>query len=481
MDRALKWSAFALFAFFYSVFLSTNYLNYGAEGILINGLNRLLQGLPYVSNFSQTPLVLSTYSPTFYAFFYPFAALLPDPDPMKISLLVKVLTLLYYIAYVKILFHCMQNLVGKAYKLDHFLFLLFSIFIFKEFIALFCFKPDMHSFFIETIALLIGLKALQTDKTKTLLLSSSLFALAFLIKANTVGMGIGLGLSFLLCRKFKSFLIFSLFGSFIAGMGIFTLWSYLGAELFLQVLETTKSSFLPIETIPAVVQRIIFEVILPYSLALPFFFLGLCQRKSLTRGQALAVAISFSFSFFIASVGQMKYGAYINYYFGSLIVLILFSPLGFANLKDEKLKKAVLTVGSVVVASLAILLMQLPARTFLNDNRNYDFKALNKYIDTQYENPKIYIENNNGAVHLAHRAVTGTSLFAFIFGTPSIDRRVDEFNKAIIAGGGVDAVVAVGNSCQSFKPNPRFASLLDGYTSLDYHKGKICVFSKSSP
>ena len=461
----------------YLFFISSNYLHYGAEGIFINGLVRLLGGHSYISGFETTPLVLSTYFPTAYLFYYPFGKLLGLDTPQSVGYLVRILSPIYYIGY----FYILKTLIPRCSKekwSSNFVMLGLLFFLLKEFTLFFSFKPDSHAMLLEILGFVLALIFYRENKNKLIVASAILFAFAAIVKLNMVGLGLGVGLSLLFNKRFHSFVIFAVTGLLTLSLGLVSIYYWLGADLFSALLETTGSDVVPLNRLPGILNRVFFEVLIPYIIIFYLAYSSLL-KKALWSGQQKALLYSAgTISLALAIAGQFKRGAAVNYFYEFILFGIILSGFAFANLERKELQVTFRKILGCLIVFMMIHLSLLPLQIATNDLNNYDFVGMNDYLDKNFDNPRVYTENNNAAVHLSHRALLGVSFFVFLNATKSIGQKKSQFLELLNREGRVDAIAVSSSGCQNFKPDKRFQAALIHLDKLVYQKGKICIFAR---
>ena len=466
----------ALLGLIYGIFIFSNYLHYGAEGIFYDGLRRVLSGQAFISLWNEIPVSLSVYFPTTYILYYPWAKVFGTNEPQSLAFMVRIISPLYFIFYL----YLFRKIISHANpsKMDlKFLLLGILFFLFKEFTGIFCFKPDTHGLVWEMIGFGLVLAWGNKRQMTFLILSAVIFAAAAVIKLNMIGIGAGAGLGLLFSKEYKAFAIFTVVGCISLAIFLFGVHFYIGEEHFQTILRSTRSDLYAFSKLSNIVSRTLFQIAIPY---LCFFYLAwksLFSSKTWNPVQKKMISISLFLSTSLALLGQFKFGAETNYFYDMAFLSIVIAAFSISSLKPGK-QKIFFQLGKVLVVLAAIRCVFLPAQIIANDLKNYDYSAAIEYLDETFENPRIYTENNNAAVHLGQRSLLSAGFFNIYRATSSIKKLGPEIVDRIIQSGGVDAFFVAGSGCKTFKARHPFNGLTLELTHLSYQKGKICIFTK---
>lgn len=451
------------------IMITSGYYNFGAEGIIVNSIQRMLDGLPYLSGPTELPLALTTYGPLSSWLFYPINLFFSPQNIHGIG------TVLRIIAVVIIL---LQYTVIRKSPLIKNTALNILFFLYVTFLpdALLSFKPDSLSFLFEILGFIYFQKHLDDGKGASLLKCTFFLALGFLIKLNTIGIGVGLGIYLLSEKKFKNLFVFSILIIFFSIVGFTSFYLIIGDNLYYNLFASTKSYFnFNLDYLFILLKNLIQFMLFPLGI-LSYLSFKTFKNKSLKNFNSYFFPAAISF--LLAFLGQFKSGAFLNYFFGVFLVLIPMAAPSFNLCFPQRRKELLILVALALFSYRTFYLVRIAGNNVLN----YPWEEIHKYLEEtkQKENPHYYVPGNNSSLFFYKNNLIGSSSEVFLRVSPLHSENTKMLSSRLSTDKSFDKVIIVGSKCGQWKPTGLFKNSISEFVFLEKKIKKICIFSKKS-
>ena len=389
--------------------ISNNYV-YGGESLELASMVRVSQSKPYVSYPDEVPLLISPYTPVLFWLVNPLLQIL-NADSLRevvvVSRLVVVLTLLLH-AYL------LREFFRKNFA-DHYSPSVFGFSILWFFVLfpgdILSVSADFLSFLFEFLALMLFHATLVERKERKwgLTLSSICTGIAIGIKVNTIGIFLGMILFMLANHAFRSaFIHVALTGSTAAAMFGLFYWHLRDKLIPVVMTGALNRPKCLIESFRAI------GGVFVHQSAPVFYFLvlmGVYALAKTSKKKALLFSGCLGFSFVLATLGQMRNGAYMNYHFGFFMLSVIPVSIALKNLfadTSKEGKSAVWLRASVIIAvSLQLVFAAgFPVQILQRYDSHTDEKVA-KYITRNHPTGYIYTEISAISLRFLDRALLG--------------------------------------------------------------------------
>ena len=445
----------------------SGYYNFGAEGIVFNSIQRLREGLPYLSGPLDFPLALTTYSPVISWLLHPFVFFLSPENIILIGTIARIIA----VAIIGLQYLVLRK--SKLIPVDS-LNLLFFLYITFLPDALLSLKPDSLAFLCEIIGFVLFQKFLKEDQKKFLVLSSVFLGVGFLSKMNTIGVGLGLGLYLLFERRIIDLVIFVVAILTVAIVGFGCFYWLLGDDLILNLLASTKSYFM--FTFDHFISTSITMLkLMLYPIAI-FIYLGWQSFKEKKIERPISYFLPIVCSFFIAFIGQFKIGAFLNYFFGVFLILILLAGPSFQQCILQTQKKTLLFLS---LTSLLFIYHLIGTGLIAGNNLYYyPWSQVREYLQKQNFAGKIYVPDNNASLYFWRYNNIGSSTEVFLELSPMHSENMKKLTLQLSEMKPFQKAIIVGSNCEKWKPSGIFAGAIADFVYLEKKFRKICVFRR---
>ncbi|NBX76727.1 MAG: hypothetical protein EBQ92_09250, partial [Proteobacteria bacterium] len=328
----------------------TGSLFYFGEAVSYEGLLRMLQNLPFATLPHELPVSLTPYSPLFLLPLTLAGKLLHIHSIDKAMILARV----YHGLLLGILFLSLNRMRKHFFPSNSngasFLFACGLIFFYSPTMEL-ALRPDTISFLCECWAIYFILSFLKTDQNRFLWLASLSFSSAIAFKLNTLGCFLGTLGFFFSSKQWTSFLRLSL-PTFV--LTILFLWFHqvILGDVFSQNILVSIQSQLWHWAAALDVYFKLFKYFL-FPLGIYFFLIVFGVRSFEDKEQSRLFSWILSASFLVAFLGQMKWGAFHNYFLGTLYLGLIPASCGIFRLAHTSPKATYGILGSLMVLFMA--------------------------------------------------------------------------------------------------------------------------------
>lgn len=463
-------------------FVGTEY-NYGGESVLIHGFLRMALNKSPLAIPTETPVVISPFSPYFYWIYLPFIKLFNIQSVNHLvalgrSIQLFIIFLIFNLLKKTCKIHFSRNYSGSVLELS---FLILFLMFLGNFLSI---RPDLHSFFFELLGLSVLLDTREelAKKKKLFFLSGIFFGLAFVMKLNTIGAFTGSLLYLLLYDQKRNVLLillgFVITSSVLFGIAYFILDSALTVNLIQSLMK--NSSYSLRGWYETVFDKIIYGFYIRNLITFVIVMIGLKKLSANYYDKTKLIIFTLCFSLIVGSIGLVSPGSYYNYLFGYFLISIIPFSIGY----DELLKKSKESLSAysinlgLMIFCFPILLSKFSQNVDLlfNRNKNFNINTVKFILDNEFPNGKIYTNDSNASVFFHDRILVDpwaewhfNQVKKFSNFIPKVKETIKEtpFEVALISG----------DSCQEWKPHGLF---FDELSNLTYLKkdGKYCFFIK---
>lgn len=433
LDRISK--AFAVFCgvylFVYFYFYLTGSLFYFGEAISYEGLMRTLHGLPFASRPEEIPLSLTPYTPLF---------LLPLMGVGKLFSITRIETVtvvarLFQMGLLGTLFWVLNNM-RKRYFAElssgwSFVWVLLPVFFYNPPMEM-GLRPDTMSFLFEALSVCTILHFLQKLEKRYVFYAATLAGIAVATKLNTLGAAVGI---MFFCYFFLDLEKYSFFAAPMVGTALILLslqYQILGEALPDNIFTSIQSAVLSSTDAIKVYSKLFDLFLFPLSYYLFLMLLGLACFPQKKEKQLFTLVLFFSFLF--AFLGQMKWGAFHNYFLGFIYLGLIPASIGFKQLLENKTqaqKTGILLFHFLYISMLMVRGTSGPVKIWQDRKYFAELKQIQELVAQKA--PTGYIYTNEEKLHLAFadRTAIGVLSQELLEVTPKLQKRISAIQKKL--------------------------------------------------
>ncbi|WP_332863382.1 hypothetical protein [Pannus brasiliensis] len=436
-----------------------------------------------MSDITELPLLISSYSPMLFGLLYPLLKIFGLQTIPEVVSLGRIFILFLFLLFLAIENFFFKKYFPKYYNLGIFLFssLWFFVLFPGDILSL---KPDFLAFLFEFLAFAYFYRAyFELPKKPIDFYLSPIFAgFAVAAKLNTLGVFFGIVTFLIAVRKFKGALLYSLVTTATV-LCFFLIFSWqLGERFITGVLVSTKTiPPLGIDLVNQIVslpQKVFYPYVLFYllvAIGLWILFKDNVQ-KSLLFGSCLGA------SFLLATMGQVKVGAFLNYYFGFFTLALIPVSIAIKYLFQAERSSFLIRPLQIVLAFYILFnilqALLFPGAVFLNFLKNYPYEEARAYIQENYPDGYVYTAESDhpAPLHFLDRTLLGpwaeTQLNivpAFHHYIPVIREKLSRYRFSV--------AVKLGSGCENWRPSGIFFEETKHLEHLQKKIKKICIFS----
>jgi hypothetical protein len=476
-DRLSK--AFAGFCVLYLLaylflFIRGSLLYFG-EAISYEGLIRTLHGLPFASGPEEIPLSLTPYTPLF---------LLPLMGLGKIFSISQIETLtvvarLVQIAFLGTLFGLLNALRKRFFsELSSgwaFSWVLIPVFFYSPTMEL-GLRPDTLSFLCEAGSVYAMLSFLQNGQSKKLILAALLSGLAVSIKLNTLGAAAGLSVFCFFYLDKKQFATFSSIAASVVLIFLGLQYLVLGEALPQNILTSIQSTLLSGGEALKVYMKLFDLFLFPF---IYYFFLVLYGLSALPpKREKSLFAWVLSFSFLFAFVGQLKWGAFHNYFLGVIYLGLIPSSIGlnkFLKNKNSPQKTGFLLFHFLYIALFMARGTSIPFKIWQDRHYFSELKQIRTLVEEKAPTGYIYSNDEQMQIAFAHRTAVGVLSQELLQVTPKLQPRIPQVKKNLEVAGPISAYIFKCEDYDSGRSTGIFVDLGDLKKRQRIQTGNYCL------
>ena len=321
------------YTLFYLYFFLNGSLFYFGEAISYEGLMRVLLGKSFASQPQEIPLSLTPYTPLFLSPMILLGKLIKWNRIEEIMILAR--TFQSGLLFILFLFlnHIRKTFFSDKSTVFSFLFVAGLVFFYNPTMEL-ALRPDTLSFLCEAGSVFYLLRYLKYSKLKSIALAALASGMAVAIKLNTLGAVGGIILFLLVNKEMRALGIYLVGFVFSASLLLAILYFRLGPIFSDNILISIQSFVLSPADAIKVYSKFFDLFIFPLIF---YFFLILWGMGTLPqRKERLLFLYVLTFSFIVAALGQMKWGAFHNYFLGFLYLGTIPASIAVQQLSESK-------------------------------------------------------------------------------------------------------------------------------------------------
>lgn len=466
--------------------LISNYYNYGAESISFASMLRMSQSKLYVSNITEIPLLISSFTPILFALFNPLIKILNLSSIGEIVFLGRLVLVIIVFIFSWLLNAFLQKNFASHYNRSFFVFSLLWFFVMFPGNT-FSVRPDFLSFMFEFLAFAffyeITFLSKSSAKSREFYLSAIFSGLAIATKQNTIGIFFGIILFLVITKKYYKALIYSLATCLTVVLILALFYWGLGERFILNVMGSFQNPpQFGIDSLVLRIMDIVQSVVFPYTLFYLLVLIGLWIISQEDIRKVMLFSCCLGTSFLIATIGQLKVGAYLNYHFGFFMLAVIPVSIAmhwiFRNSQQQVIVKPLQIAILLVVGVQLFLGLKFPAFIFANDFKNYPYQEVKTYIQANYPEGYIYAPEDHVPLHFFDRTLLGPWAEGFLNMTPTYHPYIPVI-KQELSNYHFSVAVIARNGCANWQPSGIFLEETRHLNHLDKIFKKICIFSES--
>jgi hypothetical protein len=448
----------------------TGSIFYFGEAISYEGLMRMLSGLPFASSPTELPVSLTPYSPLFLLPLTLLGKLLHIHSIEKAIILAR----FYQSMLLGILFLSLNRMRNHFFPLNSsgssFLLACSLVFFYSPAMEL-ALRPDTISFLCECWAIYFILYFLKTDQDRFLGFAALSFSLALAFKLNTLGCFLGAS-GFLLCSKqWSSFLKLTLSTLLLTSLFLGLHQIFLAEVFSKNILVSIQSQLWQWAEALEVYLKLFKSFLLPLSI---YFFLVIRGIRCFEdKEQSRLFAWILSASFLMAFLGQMKWGAFHNYFLGMLYLGIIPASCGIFRLARSSPRLTYGIVGSLMLLFMAREL-SIPYKIWLDKRYFFELTRLQELVREKAPSGFIYSNDEKIKVGFVGRSALGVLTEELLWTTPKFRPLIPLLKNSLINSGGPQAFITL---CSETPPREWGFSATDNWEKIQ--TGKYCLYANA--
>jgi len=419
--------------------LLTGSLFYFGEAVSYEGLMRMLSGLPFASRPTEIPASLTPYSPLFLLPLVLIGKLLHIGSIDKAMILARTYQSLLLLG----LFFSLNKMRKHFFPLNSsgssFLIACGLVFFFSPAMEL-ALRPDTISFLCECWAIYFILSFLKTNQDRFLGLAALSFSSALAFKLNTLGCFLG-ALGFLFFSKqWSTFLKLSLSTFFLTLLGLGLHQFFLGDVFSQNILVSIQSQLWHSAAAVEVYLKLFKYFLLPLSI---YFFLIIWGIRSLEdKEQSRLFTWTLSTSFVLAFLSQMKWGAFHNYFLGTLYLGLIPASCGVLKLARTYPKATYGLLGSLMLLFMAREL-SIPYKIWLDKRYFHELTRLQELVRDKAPSGFIYSNDEKIKVGFVGKSALGVLTEELLWTTPKFKPLIPLLKDSVRNSGGPQAFITL--------------------------------------
>jgi hypothetical protein len=228
------------------------------------------------------------------------------------------------------------------------------------------------------------------------------------------------------------------------------------------------------------ISSILQSVSIPYILFYLLIVIGLflIARKNIDK--SILFASCLGSSFLIATIGQLKPGAWLQYHFGFFMLATIPASISINMIFLGYQRKTIIGKALQLIIAVVIFLnvfsgIVVTAKIVANFRINYDFSTVQAYIETNYPKGLIYTPDDDLALFFHDRVAFAPWAELFLAMTPSMHSRIPA-QKLLLSTQHFSVAVKGGKDCQNWKPSGDFVESVKHLNHFKKRFGSICIF-----
>ena len=478
LDRLSK--AFACFCSVYLIVYLFLYIKgnlfYFGEAISYEGLIRTLYGMPFASAPEEIPLSLTPYTPFF---------LMPLMLVGKLFSIIKIETLsviarLFQIGLLVCLFGLL-NRMRKRFFPDlssgwAFFWVVLPVFFYSPPMEL-GLRPDTLSFLCEAASVFSMLAFLPALKKKYLLLAAFFSGLAIAIKLNTIGAAVGMMVFCYFLLDIEKYSIYALFTVGLAAILEALQYQILGEALPDNIWKAIQSALLSPKDAIQVYLKFFDLFLFPFTYYLFLIFYGLSHFAQ--KKEKVLFILILGFSFLFAFAGQIKWGAFHNYFLGFIYLGLIPASIGLHQLITSNTgpkRTAVVLFHFFFITLFIIRGSSIPLKIWQDRAYLNELNQLRALVDEKAPRGYLYTNDEQLQIAFAHRTAIGVLSQELLQVTPKLQKHIPKIQEKLKTLPAFSAYIFKCEDFDSGNIGGIFLNLEDVKKRTRTTVGKYCLF-----
>lgn len=472
--------AFAVFCGMYLIAYLFLYIRgslfYFGEAISYEGLLRTLHGMPFASTPEELPLSFTPYNPIFLMPLMFIGKLLSVNQIETLSVLARVFQLGLLATLFGLLNQMRKRFFPDLSSAWAFLWVLIPVFFYSPPMEL-GLRPDTLSFLCEAGAAFAMLSFLRNNQTKHFILSALLAGLAVSIKFNTIGAAVGLSVFCLFYINKTKFLTFGALSASVVLIFLAIQYLVLSAALSQNILTSIQSSVLSGGDALKVYLKLSDLFLFPFTYYLFLMLYGLATLNQKKERTLFALVLAFSFLF--AFVGQLKWGAFHNYFLGCIYLGLVPASIGFKQLLNRKNNTSnpiFLLFHFLYIALFIFRGASIPVKIWEDHGYFPELKQIRELLNERAPRGYVYSNDEQIQIAFAHRTAIGVLSQELLQVTPKLQPRISQVKKNLENSVSFAAYIFKCEEYDNSKSAGIFVNLADVNKRQRIQTGKYCIF-----
>lgn len=475
MGKSLKTAFFAgvslyLMAFWF-LYLNGSLLYFG-EAVSYEGLLRMLLGLPFASANPSPPISLTPYSPIFLLPLVGLGKLLQISAIHKAMILARV----YQSVLLGILFLSINRIRTHFFPQysNGISFLLACVFLFSFSPTMeLALRPDTLSFLFECWGVYSVFFFLKTNENHRLFLAALFFSAAIATKLNTVGCFLGALGFFVWAKDWRSCLKLGLATFLLTLLFLGAHEAFLGEAFSKNILLSIQSQLWNMSGAIEVYKKVFDLFLIPLSF---YFFLILWGLHSFEdRNQSVFFRWILGVSLLLAFLGQMKWGAFHNYFLGALYLGLIPASIGLSRLSSSSKNTTLFAIG-MILAFFLIRSVAIPVKNFLDNRHFFELAKLQELVQEKVPSGFLYTSDEKINLGFVGKTAIGVLTEELLWTTPKLKPLLPRIQEELAKVGGPQAYITI---CSASPPNQWGFSNSENWEKTQ--TGKYCLYTHAIP
>lgn len=467
VGKTFVWGCLFAYLLVYLAFFITGSSLYFGEAVSFEGLLRLLGGLSFASLPTSVPISLTPYTPLFLIPHWISGKLLSLHRFQDVLLLARLIQLVFLLGLFASLNWIRKDFFSSQSSFASFVSTCVLVFLYSPPMEL-ALRPDTLSFLCEVWAVFWVFRYLNSSQKRQLGFSGFLFGLALAFKLNTLGGIIGSLLFLTVLRDFKG--LAYLFVSFLLSFSFFlgVQWLFLGRSFDENIILSIQSRLLTFKEAVEVYKKLFDLFLIPLGFYFFLVFWGLACWSNRKQSQYLIFVLVTSF--LGAFLGQLKWGAFHNYFLGILYLGVL--PASSALFYfSKKYPKVVETFFWFWVAIWIIRGFSVPLKIWQEKRFFPEVNKLQELVSEKIPNKWIYTNAEGVGLAFVGKTAIGILSEELFFTTPKLGQEYSKAKEAISNLGGIGGFITY---CSHYPPAEWGFTDPKKWTRIQ--TGRFCLF-----
>jgi len=406
-------------------------LFYFGEAISYEGLLRMVHGMKFASSPEEIPLSLTPYTPLFLLPLIGLGKAFSITQIETISVVARLFQLGLLVTLLGLINSLRKRFVSDLSSGWAFLWVLIPVFFYSPPMEL-GLRPDTLSFLCEAGSVFAMLTFLRQQKNHSLILAALLAGLAISIKLNTLGAAVAISCFCLFFLDIKRFSIFTSIAATVVFVALGLQYLFLGETLPQNILSSIQSTLLSGSDALRVYMKLLDLFLFPFSYYLFLVVYGL--SKFPTKKEKALFNLVLSFSFIFALVGQIKWGAFHNYFLGFIYLGLIPASIGFHQLvttADGSKKTALLLFHFLYITLFMARGSSIPFKILQDSAYLSELNQLRALVEEKAPKGYLYTQDEQLQLAFAHRTAIGVLSQELLQVTPKLQKHITNIQEKL--------------------------------------------------